>query len=372
MKKITQYKPLSIVTFTSTALLLASCSGFSSSLKLPDHKIDYKNSKSVKSLEVPPDLTTPEFDSTYTVNSNGSVSAVAYGRNQGATSSGVRVLPSVQGIQLKRAGNVTWLEVQASADSLWPKLTAFWTSLGIALKSNEPRVGVMETEWAENRAGLPMDWIRKALGKVFQDTYDAGTRDKFKLRVERPSANVTNVFISHRRAEEMLLDAGGVKWEVKGSDSGLEAEILNRLSIFLQGGGKGVVKGGVSQAPSQVTWSTLQGVPVLNVAESRKSTWLKVGVMLERIGMSIEGQDRADGVFKVVYRGGESYKEKRGWFSRIFKGNKKTVNVGEEYQLHLSDTGSHTMIVVTDEEGQPVSQKVARGILSKLKAEFER
>ena len=373
MKKLIQCKPLAIVTFTSTAILLSSCSGFSSPFKLPEHKIDYKNSKSVKSLEVPPDLTAPEFDSTYSVSSGGTVSAVAYSRNDGRSAAGAKVLPMVQGLKIKRAGSVVWLEAQASADALWPKLTNFWTSLGVALKRNEPRVGVMETEWAENRAGLPMDWIRKALGKVFQDSYDAGTRDKFKLRVERPSATTTNIFISHTRAEEMLASGGGVKWEMRPADSGLEAEILNRLSAFLQGDGSAATPlEEASQTTTAVSWSTVQGVPVLNVAEVRKRAWLRAGFMLERIGMSTEGQDRNDGVYKVIYRGGESRKVKRGWFSKVFKGSKDALLVGGEYQIHMSESGGNTMLVVTDGEGQPVNEKVAREILGRLKVEFER
>ncbi len=371
MKKNIQYKSLiTIISLVSVMLLLASCSRLNTSLKLPDHKFDYKNSKSVKSLEVPPDLTLPEFDSTYTIN-NGSVSAVAYKHNNIDSTSELKVLP-IKGMQIKRSGSMSWLEVQAPADILWSRLIAFWSSLGITLKSNEPRVGIMETEWAENRAGLPMDWLRKALGKVFQDTYDAGIRDKFRLRVEKPSANVTNIFISHRRAEEKLLGEGGVKWEMRPSDPSLEAELLNRLSIFLQGsraGSKSAMV--VTHSTTPIIWSSVQGKPMLKVAEDIRSTWLKVGMMLERIGMSIEGQDRTSGIYKVVYRGGAT-KEKRGWFSRIFKGNKNRLDVGAEYQLHLSNTGNHTLITAMNEEGQPVSNAVAKEILGKLKAEFER
>lgn len=373
MNKLTQYKPLVIITFASSALLLSSCSGFDSPIKLPDHKIDYKSSNSVKSLEVPPDLSTPEYDTSYAVIPGGTVSAAAYNRQGGARADATpKVLPAVNGIQLKRAGNVAWLEVQAPADALWPKLTAFWGSLGVAIKTNEPRIGVMETEWVENRAGLPKDWLRKMLGKVMQDTYDAGTRDKYRLRVERPSANTTNVFISHRRAEEMVQSGGGVKWQMRPSDSGLEAEVLSRLSAFLQGGGKAVAAE-AKQVVTPVTWSSIQGVPVLSVAEGRKRTWLRVGVMLERIGMSIEGQDRNNGIYKVAYHGGgRSNAPKRGWFSRVFKSNSDVLSKGGEYQIHLSESGSNTMIVVTDSDGQAVSSEVARDVLGRLKAEFER
>ena len=114
MKKRLQYKSIAMISLASSTLFLASCSSFNSSLKLPEHKINYKNSQSVKSLEVPPDLTAPEFDSTYAVDAKGTVSAAAYNRHDGrAAVRSTQVLPTVQGLQIKRAGSVSWLEVQA-------------------------------------------------------------------------------------------------------------------------------------------------------------------------------------------------------------------------------------------------------------------
>ena len=373
MKKRIQYKSIAMISLASGALVLGGCSSFNSPLKLPEHKIEYKNSKSVKSLEVPPDLSSPEFDSTYAVGANGTVSAAAYNRHDGQVAvSRANVLPTVSGLQIKRAGSVSWLEVQAPADVLWPKLTAFWTKLGISLKSNEPRIGLMETEWAENRAGLPMDWLRKALGTVFQGTYDAGSRDKFKLRIERPSPSVTNIFITHRGAEEMLSPDGGIKWEKRPADANLEAEVLNRLSAFLQGDRQAATATStVKQIVNAATWSSVQGRAALKVADNRKRTWLRVGVMLERAGIGIEKQNQAGGVYDVVYRGDEQ-QGKRGWFSKIFKGNKDSVSVGNEYQIHLSNAGANTLIMATDSEGQPLNEKATRAILSKLKLEFDR
>ena len=233
----------------------------------------------------------------------------------------------------------------------------------------------METEWAENRAGLPMDWLRKALGGMFQGTYDAGSRDKFRLRIERPSPTVTNVFISHRGAEEMISPDGGVKWEKRPADASLEAEILNRLTAFLQGDqNAATASASVKQVATTVTWSTVQGRSALQVADNRKRTWLRVGVMLERAGIAIEGQDQAKGIYKVVYQGGAP-QDKQGWFSKVskvFKGDKDGLSVGSEYQIHLSSVGANTLIMATDDEGQPLKGKAGHALLAKLKAEFDR
>ena len=43
----------------------------------------------------------------------------------------------------------------------------------------------METDWAENRAKIPQDFIRSTLGKLFDSLYSTGERDKFRTRLER-------------------------------------------------------------------------------------------------------------------------------------------------------------------------------------------
>jgi outer membrane protein assembly factor BamC len=60
----------------------------------------------------------------------------------------------------------------------------------------------METDWAENRAKLPQDFIRSTIGKVFDGLYSTGERDMYRTRVER-SAKGTDIFISHRGMQEV-------------------------------------------------------------------------------------------------------------------------------------------------------------------------
>ena len=58
----------------------------------------------------------------------------------------------------------------------------------------------METDWAENRAKIPDDIIRRTLGKFLDSIYSTGERDKFRTRFEISSNNpgYTDIFISHR------------------------------------------------------------------------------------------------------------------------------------------------------------------------------
>lgn len=363
----------SIVLICSSVLVLSSCQ----SLGVDDvaDNIDYKTNKSVNTLEVPPDLSSPDYDSTYATVPGGSVSAAALARGEASNSNAV--LPVSTSAQIMRDGNVRWLQVRAPAAAVWPKLQEFWNVMGFSIKRDEPRVGIMETDWAENKAEIPMDGVRKMLGKVFEGMWDAGSRDRFKIRLERPAAGVTNIFLSHERAEEFV-SGTGTKWEYKPARPELEGEMLNRIMIFLQGGdpAHGAGKAPVPEAALTsvpVSMTTLGGgYPALMVGGSANDVWVRTGVMLGRIGMNIEDQQRAKGIYVATYQGDPGGDGKQGFFSRIFKSDRDIVKKGSRYQVMLADSGSRSVITIGDGEGSPLKPAAARGLLERLKAEFER
>ena len=88
-------------------------------------------------------------------------------------------------MRIVRAGSQRWLATKLTPEQLWPQLRMFWQENGFKLVVDEPASGLLETEWAENRAKLPQDFIRNTIGKVLDSVYSTGERDKFRTRVER-------------------------------------------------------------------------------------------------------------------------------------------------------------------------------------------
>ena len=114
--------------------VLVSLSGCASIDKLTDttNGVNYKNSHSIKSLEFPPDLTSPEFDNAFVLPASGSVSAsVMKGQTATTSDHNINVLPIAKNMRIGESGNVRWLDVDASANSLWPQIRDFWRSLGM-------------------------------------------------------------------------------------------------------------------------------------------------------------------------------------------------------------------------------------------------
>ncbi len=363
-----------VIVVSSVIVLLSGCAAVD---KFADTKsnINYKNSSSIKSLEFPPDLTSPEFDHAFVMPVSGSVTASSMQGQPTGSGRNINVLPQAKNMHIGGNGNIRWLDVDATANSLWPQIRDFWRSLGVNVVRDEPRIGIMETEWAENKAGLPMDWLRQALGKVLQSTFDAGTRDQFRIRVERPSANKTRIYLTHKGSEKIVTETG-VGWELRPPKHELEAEMLNRLQAFLQGdkysATKNTNESDASQTSSLVSLVTEDGLPILQVHEAYNKAWVRTGIMLERMGLSVESRKQSQGIYSVLYSGDESVESTGGFFSRLFKGKQTFLVKGSGYQIHIRDVGRLAEIKIMDEEGVPLSASQSQKILSRLKQEFDR
>ena len=168
------------------ALGLAACS------TLDSDKIDYKSAAKAPTLVVPPDLTQLSRDSRYAV-PGGTVTASGLAVPQVGTA--VPTAAAALGdVRIERDGNQRWLVVGRPADALWQPVTDFWKENGFLLTLEQANLGIMETDWAENRAKIPQDFIRNALGKVLDTLYSSGERDKFRTRLERNANGGTDIF----------------------------------------------------------------------------------------------------------------------------------------------------------------------------------
>src|SRR6478609_2579167 len=141
---------------------LAGCSSMDSMFS--SDKVDYRSSaRQTGGLDVPPDLTQLAKDNRSQVQ-GGVVSAAALQQGASAKPVATSATPSVAlnavgDVRLERSGNERWLRTSQTPEQLWPQLRAFWQERGFELAKEQPEVGIMETNWNENRAKLPQDII---------------------------------------------------------------------------------------------------------------------------------------------------------------------------------------------------------------------
>ena len=135
---------------------------------LENDKIDYKSATQGATLEVPPDLTQLSRENRYAVPGS-AVSAAAYqaGQNTKSSATSGAAATKIGDVRIERNGAQRWLVIDRPADQLWDPVREYWLENGFNLVVDQADLGILETDWAENRAKLPQDVIRATLGKVY-------------------------------------------------------------------------------------------------------------------------------------------------------------------------------------------------------------
>ena len=343
------------------ALGLAGCSSIENLMS--GDKIDYRTTGTkTNGLEVPPDLTQLARDSRYS-QPGGSVSASTFQAPQPANAAPVAqsVAPQALGaVRFERSGNQRWLATSISPEQLWPQLQSFWADRGFKLVVNQADAGVMETEWAENRAKLPQDIIRSTVGRVFDSLYSTGERDKFRTRVER-GPNGTEIYITHRGMVEVYSNQlkDQTVWQPREADPQLEAELLSRLMVKLGAkdeAAKSVVASAAGTAPTAAPRARAvagAGASGLQVDDSFERAWRRVGLALDRSGFTVEDRDRSQGVYFIRYVDPTlAGKDEPGFFSKLFSFGAKNANESGPARYRVVVKGDATASTVTIQNGQ--------------------
>jgi outer membrane protein assembly factor BamC len=362
------------VVLLGTALILSGCSSVSDLLQ--SDKIDYKSSgKSGPSLDVPPDLTQLTRETRYAVPGT-AASANAFQVGQVAQTLPVASL-AVGDVRMERAGTQRWLVVNRPADKLWGPVKDFWTESGFLLAQAQENLGIMETDFAENRAKLPQDFIRNTLGRVLDSLYSTGERDKFRTRLERNAAGGTEIYISHRGMTEVVTGkvgssgGDGTVWQPTPPNPELEAEFLQRLMVKLgvsQDQARALVAAGASRTTSRL--ANVNGTPVVQIDEGFDRSWRRVGLTLDRTGFTVEDRDRAQGIYFVRYVDVTSDKKEPGFFGKLFSGSTPAIPP-LKYQIALKSVGEATTVSVLNAQGIAESsanaQRIVQVIVDDLK-----
>lgn len=361
------------ITLLGLAAAVSACS------VLESEKIDYKSARRGAGLDVPPDLTQLARDNRYAV-PGASVSASGFQSQQGGNPVAVAA-SSVADVRIERQGNQRWLSVARPPEALWSPVKDFWVESGFVLAMDQISLGIMETDWAENRAKIPQDFIRATLGKLIDSVYSSSERDRFRTRLERNASGGTDIFVSHRGMQEVYAESqrSGVSgsstvWTPRASDPELEAEFLRRLMVRLGGAREQALQqtaGGVA-APALATLATVNNQPVVQLNEDFDRAWRRVSLALDRTGFTVEDRDRAQGTFFVRYVEPATRAEP-GFFGRITGWFSSSQQNAEALKLRLvlRGEGNRTTISVLNASGAPDTsanaQRIAKLIADELR-----
>jgi len=216
---------------------------------------------------------------------------------------------------------------------------------------------------------------------VFDSLYSTGERDKFRTRLERGANGTTEIYISHRGAEEVLTgtDKETTVWTARASDPDLEAEFLSRLMVAL-GAEDTRAKAAVANVVAQSSRAKLVKAPsgsYVQVDESFERSWRRVGLALDRVGFTVEDRDRSQGLYFVRYvdQGDDAKNtEKKGFFANLFTfGSSKAEKdkAAARYRVAIKSSGDTSQITVLNSDGKLESSKTGERILSLLNEQLK-
>lgn len=375
-------------------LILAGVTGCSMTNKiLPDKKVEYKKSREAsRDLEIPPDMTrssindelvipdvrTPTQSTLSGFETRQKVSGRA-GRNRGGIAG---VLPEFKDIQLKRDGQERWLVIKADPEDVWYKVADFWQENGILLEEQDPTVGVMVTDWIENRADIKNDFITDLFRNVFDGLYSASTRDQFRVRIEPgEKPGTTELYLTQRGMEESIIQDGQgsverTVWNPRPPDPDLEAEMLRRLMVYM-GTSDTVARQELSKEGNppreRAQLINTAGQVSLRVNEPVERAWRLAGVALDRVGFAVEDRDRAERVYYVRYNDPMKGVKDEGMLDKLafWRDANADIDTENQYQVKLEPKGEdQTLVTVRNIDGKPDNSETAKRILTLIQEQI--
>jgi outer membrane protein assembly factor BamC len=378
MVEMKSRRSVRLLAVAAALLVLAGCETTTNNFT---KKIDYKSAGGAPSLELPPDLTTPQYDDRFSVTTASGLAAAQGTRPKGPET----IAPDANAdARIARAGTQRWLVVKTTPEIAWNTTRQFWGSVGFAVAVEQPTLGIMETDWAENRADVPNTWLQQTIGKyvdIFGNTYK---RDKFRTRIERGNEPGTvDIYISHRGSEQVPtgkidnVSPSGFTWAVMPPDPGLEAEMLSRLMLRF-----GATE---AQAAASMQAATAPGAPErarlekaangssqLVVDDSFDRAWRRVGLALDRVGFTVVDRDRSKGTYFVRYSNpdADGSKKDKGFLDKL-QFWKTDVDKPEQYRITVAQADPNSLVTVQDPDGAPDKSANGEKILALLKDQLK-
>ena len=214
-------------------------------IALGDIKINYYSDKSVTSLEVPPDLTSPTYQNSFRIsefakNINPNFVNLT---NKNLEEESAKIIVNPSDILVKKSGNRRWLIVNKDPDLVWDLTKQFLKEKGFVIKKSNKKIGVMETDFLENKPKIPsksLGLIRSFLeSQIDNVSYTLPIVDSYKVIIEPLDlGKKTQVNLSLFSMAEVISGSGNNEttyWQASEKNTALETEMLYSLMLYLGG-----------------------------------------------------------------------------------------------------------------------------------------
>jgi outer membrane protein assembly factor BamC len=368
-------------------MLVSGCSISPTDRARVDYKRMDKQTVSVDSLRIPPELTKSKTQNRYSIprKDGANLSDYKAGIDTQAEGTQRRILPEVPDVTVRRDGIFRWLEIDLPAEDVWDTVKQFWLEEGFIIASEDPESGLLETDWAENRAKIGGGVITDTLSKIAPLLVTSPERDKYRTRLERLGNDKTEVFLSHEGMALVASTSGEIdrrrakpKWQYRARDPNLEVEMLYRMmtAFGVPSESSEIEKIVVDEKASSgvnpllVELKENEGDYFLLLSLSFEQSWRKIGLILDSLDFSIEDKSREEGTFYINYNDPDSRIKPKGLARLAFWRDRGHVVQSYRIRISASENAVSTELRVLDSEGQQLSDDTALKILRVIREQL--
>lgn len=397
-----------IVVGSLALCLLSACTRDDILSALPNSAPNYKQSHVGSSIEVPPDLSSANLGDKLTV-SDYNPSAVAnytayeQAHVQHNQKGFIEVLPTLYKVQVEQPSNqLPYILVDADASTVWQAVTRYWQYQGIRLKTSQPKIGIMETDWLTNVKDAPQTGIGGLLNSLIGFVTNDDSRDRYRLRFTRLNDHQTEVTVLYTSAEKEAAHAAtptggkdpqGFNWTISDNDNPeYQLEMTRRIALYVstelkrQDSINGTATpatdststAAASSAAEKKTDSTgtsgvltslttVSGVPGLAINGTYDQAWQILGIGLDKASFVVSESDYQSGTYKVRYAP-QTDLSNHSFFDALWGTEDGPKVIHPEYLVRLARQGDHSVAVVQNTSGSAANPAQAEALLRTVQA----
>jgi len=302
------YTPILLLTLFISGCFYPDLEKNNDSLTKENLTFNYYSDKSVSSLEVPPDLTSPNYQNAFRLN-NLAPNAKKNFISNSEDNENSEILKSSSDIQIMKDGARRWLEIDKDSETVWQLSLDFFKKMGFNIEISNKKTGIIQTNFLENRPrpNLPKSSIN-VIKQVFQDfgkSYSLGSIDRYRIRIE-PNNNKTEVFLTLDQMQEVVSKTDGnvshTVYQAAVRNESIEVEMLYKLMVFLGGDAatsrEKIISSSVKEnTPIFEIKDSLNGYAKLVVNMNVVEAWDNISWALDQARVDIEDKDFMEKTF---------------------------------------------------------------------------
>jgi outer membrane protein assembly factor BamC len=271
---------------------------------------------------------------------------------------------------LQQNGSVRWVQAQRSPTEVWPLVRNFWNDYNIAIATETPSLGELETGWVAFDLQPDNPLLRRILPAIGQGRAVEGQELRFRLRVEPGvQGGSSEIFITH-----MSRSQGGSRsdWPDNSDNGNLERAVLAELETYLNQtpGGASITSLAAAQAgPGATLAKDGAGNPVLTMQSDFNRAWSAVGQALGQADIRIADLNRSAGVYYIDLAQAASRQDKPGFFGRLFGSDDESEeDTAQRSEVRLTAVGGSVQVTVDKSIDTAADPRVATDVLERIQS----